>query len=489
MSPRFALWPSFALLLATLFSINVHAQQEEAPEADPGAGPPAAETEQEPQPAATAEEPTEETDAAETDAAQTDAAETDAAQTDAAQSGAAAEDEPVSGAAMSDEELIGPGAAMSDEELIGPGAEMSDEELIGANPAAGEDVPAEEGSFFDGVEEREPLFSLSRGGFSLGVMGSVQLLAVPFIQDPMASLEAGSVANTEGFRLRRARFGFAGDLPHDFGYRLLFQHGDGGANILDAYVSFEPHPLARMTAGALKVPFSGVMIRSSEYQSFLQRPYAVREIAPDRALGFELSGQHFFFSYAAGIFNGGGDYYRGDNNAGMLYAARFALHILGPPPEGEITQPPGLVFELAGSYYFNQDAGGNQHAVDAELSLRWRRLDIRGEFLWSTFDPAGEPATGEALEYGQTERLGWFAEAGVFIINDHLQVALRYEGQLINEAVDYPDMDDLWAITAAVNGYFLQGRIKLTLQYELRREWTEEQVDNDFLAIQIQGRI
>ncbi len=322
------------------------------------------------------------------------------------------------------------------------------------------------------------------------MIGSLQLLAIPFIQNPMASIEAGSIANAEGFRLRRARFGAEGDLPHNFSYRILFQHGDGAANILDAYVAWEPHPLARVTAGALKVPFSETMLRSSEYQTFLQRPYAVREIAPDRALGVQVSGQWRYLSYAAGVFNGGGDYYRGDNNAGMLYAARLAVHPLGAPVDGEITQPDNLRLQIAGSYFFNQDATGDRHGVNGELLVQWTRLVIRGEFLWSTFAPGTDPETGEGVEYGSTTRMGWFAEAGVFIINEHLQVAVRYEAsRIVEQGFEVEDLNDLWSIGGAVNGYFLRGRIKLSLQYEHRHEWFDPQVGNDYLALQLQGRI
>ena len=348
----------------------------------------------------------------------------------------------------------------------------------------------EEHGFFDDLSETDHPFTLSRGRFSLGIVGQVQLLAVPWIDDPMASIEAMSIADAEGFRLRRARFGATGDFPYNFAFRILFELGEEGANILDANVSYEPHPLARLTAGALKVPFSGVMMLSSQYQSFLQRPYIVRSVAPDRALGFEVSGRSHFFDYHVGVFNGGGDFYRGDNNAGMLYVGRFILHALGPMPEGEITQPDGFVFEVAGSYYFNQDATGNRHGVTGELAMRWSRLTVRGEFLWSTFDPAGSPATDIDVEYGSTTRLGFFADVGVFIINEHLQLALRFEAnRLIERDFEIQDLNDLWAISPALIGYFLQGRIKLMLQYEHRHEWFEDQVRNDYLAVQVQGRI
>jgi hypothetical protein len=337
--------------------------------------------------------------------------------------------------------------------------------------------------------ETEPLFSLGRDDLSLAFLGSIQLLAVPYIQNPMASLESGSIANAEGFRLRRARFGISGELPLSFGYQLLFEHGADGAELLDAHLSYSPWSWLQVTAGALKVPFSGVMVKSREYQAFLQRPYIVSTVAPDRALGVELSGRLPWLSYYAGLFNGGGDYYRGDNNAGMLYAGRLVIHPLGALPEGEITLPDRFLFHAASSYFFNQDATGNRHALTGELALAWWRFSLQGEVLWSTFDPAGEPETNEAPEYGQTTRFGWFAQLGAMVVREHLQVAFRAESQQINEAVDYRDLNDLWAVSAAVNGYLLQGRLKLTLLYQHRHEWFGEQVNNDYLALQLQGRI
>ncbi len=378
----------------------------------------------------------------------------------------------------------------------------AEEEGVEAATAGGEAAPVSEEPeptgeprqsrfrrLMDALPETGAVFSISRGASSLGLIGTVQLMAIPYIDDPLASIEAGSVANTEGFRLRRARLGITGDLPFYFGYQLLFQLGSQGANVLDAYVSFEPLSIVRVTAGALKVPFSGIMMLSSEYQTFLQRPYITRTVAPDRALGIEVSGQMTWFTYHVGVFNGGGDYYRGDNNAGMLYAIRLAGHPWGPLPDGEITLPRRFLLRVAASYFFNQDATGNRHAISAELAMRWNRVSFAGEVVWDTFDPAGSPETAEDVEYGHTERLGWYLQAGVFIIREHLQVAFRYEGQYVAEAVEIWDYNDLWAVSGAINGYMLRGRIKLSLQYEHRHEWFDEQVRNDFFGIQLQGRI
>ena len=339
------------------------------------------------------------------------------------------------------------------------------------------------------LPETGPIFSIQRGSSSLGIVGSVQLLAVPFIQDPWASLESDSIANTEGFRLRRARLGAAGTLPFYFGYRLMVELDDDGANILDASVSFEPLSLLRVTVGALKVPFSGSMMLSCELQPFIERPYIVRSVAPDRSLGIEIAGKMTWFSYAVGIFNGGGDFYRGDNNDGMLYVVRAAGHPWGPIPESEIGLPRRLLLQVAASYYFNQDAAGDRHAISGELAMRWAGFSFAGEVLWSQFDPSGSPVTDEGVEYGHTEHLGWYVQAAYFAIREHLQVAFRYDGQYVAEALEIQDMRDLWAITAAVNGYMLRGRIKLTLEYQHRHESFEEQVPNDYLGIQLQGRI
>ena len=339
------------------------------------------------------------------------------------------------------------------------------------------------------LPETGAIFSINRGSSSLGIIGSMQLLAIHYIADPMASIESHSIANAEGFRLRRARFGIGGNLPFYFGYRLIFELGDEGANILDANLSFEPFSLVRVTAGALKVPFSRIMMQSSEYQTFLQRPYIVRSVAPDRALGLEVSGQMTWFTYNIGIFNGGGDYYRGDNNAGMLYAIRAVGHPWGPLPRGEITLPRRFLLHVAASYFYNQDATGGRHAVCGELAMRWQRISFAAEVIWSQFNPAGSPETGEDIEYGNTEHLGWYVEAGYFIFREHLQVMVRYEGQYVSEAVEIQDMNDLWAISGSINGYMLRGRIKLSLQYEHRHEWFDDQVRNDFFAIQLQGRL
>ena len=50
-------------------------------------------------------------------------------------------------------------------------------------------------------------------------------------------------------------------------------------------------------------------------------------------------------------------------------------------------------------------------------------------------------------------------------------------------------MRPLAVMASVVSGFLLGGRLKVSLQYEHRWEWFDTQVDNDFLAIQIQGRI
>ena len=110
-----------------------------------------------------------------------------------------------------------------------------------------------------------------RDTFSLQLGGMIQVQAAFYAGDE-AALEFDDPADTEGFRIRRARFGLGGTLIKDWAYYLAVdlkdavvaaQGGDQGNEILDARIEWRRFEFASVSAGVDKVPFSSFALQSS----------------------------------------------------------------------------------------------------------------------------------------------------------------------------------------------------------------------------------
>ncbi|MBI2895777.1 MAG: hypothetical protein HYY06_19625 [Deltaproteobacteria bacterium] len=362
-----------------------------------------------------------------------------------------------------------------------------------------------EGRWFDRLGSGDPIFEIRNDPFSLALHGLLQVQAAPYVQRS-ARKSNGDAADVEGFLLRRARLGIDGSLIGGVTYALQYEFFDGapateegGSRLLDATIGYERFPLLQMSFGAQKVPFSKVAITSTANLQLIERPFSSRQLpnvlplVPDRQVGAVISGDLIGAAeYSVGVFNGNETMFRGDDNGGLLYAARLELHPLGTTGESQAAFFPidegyrRIRVALGGDIYFNDDAAGTQLAWSADLTLKWRGLSVTAEWLMARFEPSSDPVRPPEL-IGEVDQRAFFAQAGFFVIPGRVEIAARFEDWDTNTDVD--DASDLQAISGALSLYLLRDRIKAQLQYTHRREPNAaEDLRNDTGVLQLQAK-
>ncbi len=379
------------------------------------------------------------------------------------------------------------------------------------SPTEAPSLPSEGGSrylppgrWFDRLESSDPIFEIRHDPFTLAFRGLLQVQFAPFVQDD-ARRSNGDAADALGFVLRRARLGIDGELVGGVTYGLQYEFfdgsidGEGGSRLLDATIGYTRFPLAEMTFGAQKVPFSKVALTSAANLQLVERPFSTRQIAtfpplvPDRQLGAVVSGDLIGAAeYAVGVFNGNATLFRGDDNGGLLYVARVELHPLGTTGDAQAAFHPDddgfrrVRVALGGDVYFEDGAAGDQIAWSVDLTAKWRNLSLTAEFLQGHFEPASDPVRPPELA-GELDQRAFFAQAGYFLLPGRLELAARFEHWDTN--TDSDDPTDLQAYTGGMNLYLLRDRIKAQIQYTHRREPNSDgELENDTGVLQLQAR-
>lgn len=360
------------------------------------------------------------------------------------------------------------------------------------------------GRWFDRLESSDPIFEIRHDPFTLAFHGLLQVQFAPFVQDD-ARRSNGDAADALGFVLRRARLGLDGELVGGVTYALQYEFfdgsidGEGGSRLLDANIGYTRYPLANLTFGAQKVPFSKTQITSAANLQFVERPFSTRQIAtfpplvPDRQLGAVISGDLIGAGeYAVGVFNGNSTLFRGDDNGGLLYVARLELHPLGTTGDSQAAFHPDddgyrhVRAALGGDIYFDDDAAGDQLAWSIDLTAKWRNLSVMVEYLQGHFEPASDPVRPPELA-GELDQRAFFAQAGYFLLPGRLELAARFEVWDTN--TEDEDPTDLQAYTAALNLYMLRDRIKAQIQFTHRREPNSDgDLENDTGVLALQAK-
>lgn len=373
--------------------------------------------------------------------------------------------------------------------------------VTGAVPAAaGGEEPSESSAEGDlewlrSQPEGEPILALRRGSYSLYPTGLLQMVVVPW-QGEDARIASGGLVDAAGFRFRRVRAGVVGEIPWGMGFELQLEMDGDGARLLDAVLSWEVHQAFAIHGGAGKAPFSGSMLTPASMLTFLDRPWGIDGttgdgrrvgIAPDRQLGVWASGAWSVLRYRAGVFNGNDDYFRGNNGSGMLYAVRLEVHPLGDLPEGQLTVADGApLMRIGAAYYYNDDDAGGYHGVEGDLKFRWAGLTVEGEFLWSRFTAAGDATLPPGTD-ADVDKMAYYGQVGYLVVPEWLELAARFDGFEWDDGVD--DFNDRWGVSAVANLFLLRNRVKVSLEYTHLQEWSDPQIPNDMVALQVQGRL
>ncbi len=267
---------------------------------------------------------------------------------------------------------------------------------------------------------------------------------------------------TDGFRIRRARLGFKGEILKNVNFKLQVD-GARSPILLDAAVEISSVPYAAVSFGQFKVPFSQENLTSSSALDLVNRTQTVRMLCPGqdigsagRDIGATVSGKFSIVEYTLGVFNGSG-INRTDTNdqkdmVGRLVFRPFNFFTLG------VSHYIGDQRPIFGAAHVNRDRTG----VDVFLSKG--PAFLKGEYIFVRDD--------------QYERSGWYVRGAYSFIPEKLQALINYDSY--DRDLDLAS-NRINVITLGLNWYF-SGRTKLQINYEHIKDEFSGITENVFLV-------
>ncbi len=327
-----------------------------------------------------------------------------------------------------------------------------------------------------------------RGAFTLHMGAMIQVQGA-FYAGADAARQFEDPTDNEGFLLRRARFGFSGQLLPDVAFYLAVDMkdtvaaasgGDIGNELLDATITWNRYSIVQISAGVDRVPFSAFALQSSSKLVVIERPLMVRLLDLDRRVGVRVSGELGSLDYAVGVFNGSAGVTSGNRLAGLAAAARLGYHILGRRTSF-VPREPGIYF--GGAYVYDNGPVVNSDRIAVGLELVGFRTKLTSELLWQRSNPDAVPAG--APDAGAVTRWGVAGELSVFVWRQYVQLAGRYEYFRDNEQLIEFGRQQL--ISAGLNIYLCRNRFKLQANYIRRDELTGPELSNDIAFAQVQA--
>jgi Phosphate-selective porin O and P len=390
-------------------------------------------------------------------------------------------------AVISHATALAPTAALARE------APLAEADAVPTSESAPVETPPDERNF------RE-ILRFDVGPLSLSPVVLLQAQAIPYIGAD-TYLQAGDPAERGGFRMRRARFGFAGKLYHRVPFCITaeFSSDDQGtARLHDAWFGYDRFTPIQIFVGTRDVPFSRSALSGAGNTALIERPLAVRAMAPFHQLGANAEGRFFHgaFGYALGVYNGlsRSDQFfqgytenaalRGNRWGGLTYAARVETTPVGSPDLAiqDLHHDKFRISAAANGFYSN---GGTRNilALGGDLLLHIRGLHILGEFLMNRTDPRAEP-TQPATLFTTVQSLAAVGEVGYTAIPHSLGVTTRLEWIDPNTAVT--DEGDSWILAVGVSAHFIRDLLKAQIDLTHRQEIHGRPLANDGLVLQLQ---
>jgi phosphate-selective porin OprO/OprP len=167
------------------------------------------------------------------------------------------------------------------------------------------------------------------------------------------------IVGNDGFLLRRARPSLEGTVYRDFDFLFVPDLAGSSVQIFDAYLNYRHRPEWQLRLGKFKTPVGLEQLQADRDLTFNERGLAT-SLVPNRDVGAQLHGEVFSggVTYAAGIFNGVGDF-RNTANLDFEDDKEFAGRLFLQPWKSSGIRPlQGLGFGVGGSY-------GNEHTAAA----------------------------------------------------------------------------------------------------------------------------
>jgi phosphate-selective porin OprO/OprP len=282
----------------------------------------------------------------------------------------------------------------------------------------------------------------------------------------------------DGFDIRRARLDLKGNATPWFSYRLQTDFA-GSPKIIDVYGEIKLADYFSVTAGQFKIPFSLENLASSSKLDMIDRSQVVEALVArgkdvignqnGRDIGVQVSGTILklnnlpLVEYRIGVFNGSGINIADTSNSAKDIAGRLIF-----------TPIKGLSF--GGSIYEGWDK-----AIKPDVpgqSQRRNRIGGEVSYVTTRFSLKGEYISGKD---GKTNRAGWYAQAGYYIIPQKLQVLGKYD--VYDPKTSSPD--NISTNYVFGGNYFFNSWSKLQAFYTIRQE-EGTAVNNNYFSVQYQ---
>lgn len=340
--------------------------------------------------------------------------------------------------------------------------------------------------------------ALRLGPVALSPIVLVQVHATPFVGDD-AFVQSGDLAEQEGFRLRRARFGISGELAQRAAFAVSVELGssdDGQARIHDGWAGWTQLPYVQVRAGALELPYSRSALVSAGDQAFVERPLAVRSMAPGNQVGARVDGKVSVVGYQLGLFNAlqrGDQFYAGyqENYAafgnrygGVALAGRLGVEPLGAV--GRTIDDPAhspVRVGVGGSYFFSNGGARDVHGLGGDALLHVAGFHALVEVLYQKSIPESVPTQATNLT-AEVQSTAFVGELGYAILARRLGVAARLEWIDPSSKVD--NEGDQVVLGGAVTLRILGEWLKAQAEYDHREELHGQKIANDALTLALQ---
>jgi hypothetical protein len=373
-------------------------------------------------------------------------------------------------------------------------------------PAAPDDAAHHQRAEDDGTPDKGPNIKewlrLHAGPLQIEPVVLMQVQGIPYVGGD-SFLEAGDPAERGGFRFRRARFGFEGKLFHRVPFEITAEFNSdikGVAQLHDAWFGYDQFKFLQVFVGLHDVPFSRSALTGAGDSALIERPFAVRAMAPFHQLGAHIEG-HLWngaLNYYAGVYNGlqrNDQFFLGyvENAAvlgnrfdGLTYAGRLTSEPLGRLGR-TIEDLHHTKFRIAaGASGFYSD-GGTRGVVGlgGDVLLHYRGLHVLGEFLANRTTPKANPTQPTMLTSTVTS-IAAIGEAGYVILKNRLGLTARFEWLNPNTATAVKDESDSWIVTGGASYHVLHDFLKAGVDFTHREELHGKSLKNDSLVFQLQ---
>ncbi|MEP7121062.1 MAG: porin [Byssovorax sp.] len=375
---------------------------------------------------------------------------------------------------------------------------------FGASPAQAQTIektgPIASHDDGDGSPDFRELLHVDLGPLTLQPVVLIQAQAIPYVGKD-SFLQSGDPAERGGFRMRRARFGLEGKLYDRVPFRITAEFDSdekGTAHLHDAWFGYDKWKSIQLFAGARDLPFSRSAMIESGGGAMIERPLAVRAMAPFHQLGMSVEG-HLWkgaLNYALGVYNGlerSDRFYEGygENAAllgnrfdGLTYAARLdsePLGSLGNTIE-DLRKGPFRV-GMGASFFFSNGGTRNLVGAGGDVLLHSHGFHLLGEFISNHASPHDIP-TQPTAQISTVQSLAMIGELGYMIVKNRFGVNARFEW--IDPNTSVKDEADSWLASGGLGYHVLHDFLKANLDFTHRQEIHGNSLKNDSLVFQLQ---